>query len=1351
MRTMRRRVVAMSLLVGLALGLGVVAELMKRHGLDWAAKISEIASFAVALVGFVLPSVPWLANMFRERRPLTSKQVREARDSLAAALSEGWQGEEPSASDALQILPMHVRFAPLSEDVVSDVAAHPNSPIISAQTPGAVDEFASVRESFSGQPPYRRVVLGKPGAGKTILITELAEQLLETAGAEDPLPVVLSAAAWDPERASLRMWVVRQLARGYALPMRQAEALAAGGHVMPVLDGLDEMPERLRPAALARINEYRIGRPLVVTSRPEEYFQAAHEGAGVHNAAVVELLPLQVSDITSYLKSVGGDRWAAVIKRLDSDPAGPLAQALGNPLMLWLATAVYAERRPDELMDGILLGSRASIEQHLLDELVPAVYSARSQLSSPGFRCTLPQAQRWLGFLAGQSKRAYDDRLAWWRLSTTLSWKLLGMAIRGALLFSAASWALVWVLAAHGNWRRGAPSGPVNFGNLLLAGPAGQRYIRPAASQLVSVIPSATRHKGQVDLDHFFQAISPFFWLILIIAAALVALLFWPDSFPWPRRLKIRPIAVLTRVLTGTALCAFAFYGVAWLIYAGNHSHHRAGTAAAFTTAHWPGLIAVSLIALAWIPSSFVTWADTSGTISPSQSLRLDRQADIVTTVSRRSVIAAVIWLCSGLQVAVAYVVFAATATLVAVFAGGRGKFESRCYTDAHLWLACQGRLPWRTMAFLADAERRGVLRQVGAAYQFRHVRVQEQLATLGLHISFRYTERWRSLTEAFADAARELTGRHDETLAATLDALDRARSIAQTRPTRLPPGFTELIDHLDFQLFLSARTEKALDGLRNISEIYRRLSEVNPDEYTARLSGSLARFTLAARSSGRFQETLQIAKWVVDAHRRQALRDEATLPDLAKSLAYLADLLSESDRREEAVRMSGAAVDVCRKLAASDPATYGPKLARSLSLAAARLYESDRAQEALDPIQEAVHVYNNLGPRKPDFGIPYQQALTLLADTFHALGRKDEELAAVRAAFLANRQRADQMTTMRLETTKIYLTPLLAQDAELASCSGIADHTAPDQEITRAAVADAAAACRDLIKANPEIGPDAIYAMHGIASRLNSAGSRAEARALLSDMSELELELELDPKLRSSWTLKPEKPEHSLPDSPYKRMAGLALRMWKLGAYPEAIEAGAEAGIRAPAIPSSIRAPSTVRRGPLVLDRPETRDEPSESRWVQVARRNVRRMRWRARKDKSSLKAYSEEQEDLAESTEDYGDYLDTLAFRLKAAGNVTDADAVLQQSVKAREEAVDIYRELSGRYHGRYYLLELAASLDTLAYQLKAAGSDEAASEASHEAQEIRRIASSETASVRRTSHYEQAPLQEGRETIK
>jgi hypothetical protein len=46
----------------------------------------------------------------------------------------------------------------------------------------------------------------------------------------------------------------------------------------------------------------------------------------------------------------------------------------------------------------------------------------------------------------------------------------------------------------------------------------------------------------------------------------------------------------------------------------------------------------------------------------------------------------------------------------------------------ARIWFASRGKTPLRLMRFLADAHRRAVLRQVGAAYQFRHVRLQDNL-----------------------------------------------------------------------------------------------------------------------------------------------------------------------------------------------------------------------------------------------------------------------------------------------------------------------------------------------------------------------------------------------------------------------------------------------------------------------------------------------------------------------------------------------------------------------------------------------------------------------------------------------
>ncbi|WP_158842250.1 hypothetical protein [Saccharothrix deserti] len=63
-------------------------------------------------------------------------------------------------------------------------------------------------------------------------------------------------------------------------------------------------------------------------------------------------------------------------------------------------------------------------------------------------------------------------------------------------------------------------------------------------------------------------------------------------------------------------------------------------------------------------------------------------------------------------------------------------------YLVAKLWLAGRGVLPLRLMRFLDDAHHRGVLRQVGATYRFRHARLESMLAARveprGLGISAR-------------------------------------------------------------------------------------------------------------------------------------------------------------------------------------------------------------------------------------------------------------------------------------------------------------------------------------------------------------------------------------------------------------------------------------------------------------------------------------------------------------------------------------------------------------------------------------------------------------------------------------
>ena len=90
---------------------------------------------------------------------------------------------------------------------------------------------------------------------------------------------------------------------------------------MPVLDGLDEIPEAVRGAAIARINDaLRPGEQVLVTCRSQQYRDAVRPEGGVEvtlrAAAAIELRPLNADAVRSYLCD---------------DAAGPVAKARWAP------------------------------------------------------------------------------------------------------------------------------------------------------------------------------------------------------------------------------------------------------------------------------------------------------------------------------------------------------------------------------------------------------------------------------------------------------------------------------------------------------------------------------------------------------------------------------------------------------------------------------------------------------------------------------------------------------------------------------------------------------------------------------------------------------------------------------------------------------------------------------------------------------------------------------------------------------------------------------------------------------------------------------------------------------------
>ena len=236
--------------------------------------------------------------------------------------------------------------------------------------------------------------------------------------------MLASLASWDPVSQDLHGWLGATLITDYpdlaaAPPPGSAgdnrfEALLEARLILPILDGLDEIPESARPLAITRINkELKPGEQVVVTCRTEQYRAAVspQDGQGaVLRAAAVQLSTLEFGEVASYLREDAGPAAKGRWDFLDTLSAeSPARQALATPLMAGLARAIYNPRpderardlrHPAELCD---FADRAAVEAHLFDAFIPAAYR-----HDPAGRWKAQDAERWLVFLARHLER--NDR-----------------------------------------------------------------------------------------------------------------------------------------------------------------------------------------------------------------------------------------------------------------------------------------------------------------------------------------------------------------------------------------------------------------------------------------------------------------------------------------------------------------------------------------------------------------------------------------------------------------------------------------------------------------------------------------------------------------------------------------------------------------------------------------------------------------------------------------------------------------------------------------------------------------------------------------------------------------------------
>lgn len=392
-----------------------IALTWQRSGAEQA---SRTLSLLLAMLAALALPLRWAVRSSRPRVASTPDQVASAAAMLALEVRRHW-GAEARMRQLLDTESLPIRWRSTGDSSLHDPAG----------------DMAAFARDFLDLPSRRLVLIGGPASGKTSLAVLLTLALCEQRIAADPVPLLLPVAGWNPVSEHLLDWIERRLAEDYpslrdtaTFGATAARDLVADGMLLPVLDGLDELPGARERDALTAINdELAGGGAIVVTCRTDEY-RAAVEAANdvIRGAAVLEAAPVRLDDAIDFLHGVTtrtprGERWQPVFAHLRCVPDGPLASALSSPLMVSLVRAVYAGAgaQPTELIDGCRFPDRDAVEEHLLDAFIPSLVERARRVHAAGDRAQgwePAQAMRWLTFIARHLRALDTGDLAWWHL-----------------------------------------------------------------------------------------------------------------------------------------------------------------------------------------------------------------------------------------------------------------------------------------------------------------------------------------------------------------------------------------------------------------------------------------------------------------------------------------------------------------------------------------------------------------------------------------------------------------------------------------------------------------------------------------------------------------------------------------------------------------------------------------------------------------------------------------------------------------------------------------------------------------------------------------------------------------------
>lgn len=234
------------------------------------------------------------------------------------------------------------------------------------------------------------LILGDPGAGKTTVLLELAEHLVEKAenDVNEPVPVIFECSNWK-EQSDARDWLAEEMKNLFKLKIKQAKQLLEQEKILIFLDGLDELNLKQQKKFVTQLNALVAEQhALVICSRIREY-ELIRKSIPLKLNNAVKIEPLEDASVFKYLKEI---QCADLIPILDQPEHHSLLELVKKPLFLNILILVK-----DQLYELPSAGKSENYEKILLDYFLD---NRLERLQKEVKKVSTDKVKKWLKWLA---------------------------------------------------------------------------------------------------------------------------------------------------------------------------------------------------------------------------------------------------------------------------------------------------------------------------------------------------------------------------------------------------------------------------------------------------------------------------------------------------------------------------------------------------------------------------------------------------------------------------------------------------------------------------------------------------------------------------------------------------------------------------------------------------------------------------------------------------------------------------------------------------------------------------------------------------------------------------------------